>query len=288
MEESHPEEPLIHSITPQHIFISVGTFAFLLFCLLFGLFFFTPIGTLLLGKESLNMVENIQRLNERVEALRDSVDDRDRQLRSIKQVIVRGRDTTFQINSALVNAGTSPETTQEDTEQPDAPRTAESSQPAQDRTMSFEIDEPTEEFPAPEAIIEMEDDLFGSQGANLFPAEPPVRGSFSRDFSTEKGHFGLDITARDGSPVHAIAAGIVILAEWTFNYGYVIYVQHPGGWISGFKHCTSLSRKAGDVVNARDIIGTVGNSGLISSGPHLHVELWQNGVPVDPAKFLIK
>lgn len=278
MEETHPDEPLIHSITPQHIFVGVGTLALLLFLLIFGVVFFTPFGTLLLGREGLDMMENIQKLNGQVTALRDSVARRDRQINAFKNVVVRGRDTTFAVDqNLLVQAAGLPEESFEESE------VSEGSEKA----VTFELDDEDAPFPG---TPEEEDPISGTFGlhVNHFPVEAPVKGIFSREFSIEKKHFGLDITAQEGSPVRALAEGVVVLAEWTLNYGYVIYVQHQGGWISGFKHCSGLTLKTGDVVSARDVIGTVGNTGLISSGPHLHVEIWYHGVPVDPAKFLIK
>ncbi len=72
------------------------------------------------------------------------------------------------------------------------------------------------------------------------------------------------------------------------NYGYVIHIQHENGIVSIYKHASSLSKNIGDIVLKGDIVGTVGNAGTQSTGPHLHIEIWRNGVPQNPLMYLVK
>jgi murein DD-endopeptidase MepM/ murein hydrolase activator NlpD len=114
----------------------------------------------------------------------------------------------------------------------------------------------------------------------------PLQGVISNKFDPSKSHYGVDIVAQEGTPVIAIQEGTVILATWSVNTGYVIEIQHPNNLISVYKHNGELLKKEGDKVKAGEPIALVGNSGEQTTGPHLHFEMWHNGVPVDPEKYL--
>lgn len=72
------------------------------------------------------------------------------------------------------------------------------------------------------------------------------------------------------------------------NYGYVVHIQHENGIVSIFKHASGLTKEVGDIILKGDIVGTVGNVGTLSTGPHLHLEIWRNGVPQNPMMYLVK
>lgn len=115
---------------------------------------------------------------------------------------------------------------------------------------------------------------------------PPVTGSLSSTFNAEIGHFGVDILAPKDTPVKAILDGYVITSDWTLETGNTIGIQHKNDLVSFYKHNAVLLKKVGDYVPAGEAIALVGNTGKFSTGPHLHFELWQNGVPVDPARYI--
>jgi murein DD-endopeptidase MepM/ murein hydrolase activator NlpD len=114
----------------------------------------------------------------------------------------------------------------------------------------------------------------------------PLEGLVTRKFSPGENHFAVDLAARENAPVLCIADGVVILAEYSAQTGYVIGVQHAAGLVSFYKHNGALFKKAGAYVQAGEALALVGNSGENSTGPHLHFEVWQNGQPVDPQLFL--
>lgn len=114
----------------------------------------------------------------------------------------------------------------------------------------------------------------------------PITGFISDPYDVKKNHFGIDIVAKTNEPVKAIADGTVIVASWTQDAGYVIALQHRGNLISIYKHNAELLKKVGSFVNAGDIISIVGNSGEMTDGPHLHLELWHNGNPQNPEEFV--
>lgn len=115
----------------------------------------------------------------------------------------------------------------------------------------------------------------------------PTRGMVSAHFDVEKKHFGTDIAANPNESVLATMDGTVILSAYTAETGYLIGVQHKQDFISIYKHCGSLLKKEGDHVKGGEAIALVGNSGTLSTGPHLHFELWYKGQPVNPEKYIV-
>lgn len=114
----------------------------------------------------------------------------------------------------------------------------------------------------------------------------PVQGSVTRTFDSDKGYFGIDVLAKSNEPVKAIMDGTVILSTWTTEGGYIIGIQHANNLVSFYKHNAALLHKAGDRVKAGDVIAIVGKSGSDNNNPTLYFEVWQNGKPVDPQKFI--
>lgn len=114
----------------------------------------------------------------------------------------------------------------------------------------------------------------------------PVSGSVTMAFNPNEKHYAVDITAVSDSPVKAIANGTVIFSEWTADTGYVIIIEHEGGLLSVYKHNGSLSKYQGNIVRGGEVIAAVGNTGELTTGPHLHFELWDNGTPIDPLNYI--
>ncbi len=114
----------------------------------------------------------------------------------------------------------------------------------------------------------------------------PLNGYISRGFSPKTGHMGIDIVARTGTPVYAAASGYVIFADYTVRDGYMMIINHTDGYITVYKHCSALLKKSRDVVTAGEIIALSGNTGEITTGPHLHFEIWKDGRPIDPKTVL--
>jgi len=114
----------------------------------------------------------------------------------------------------------------------------------------------------------------------------PVSGTITDGYNPEKKHFAIDIAVEMGTPVKSIADGTVIFAEWTADTGHVIIIEHTGGFISVYKHNTSLHKQQGDLVKSGEVIASAGNTGEFSTGPHLHFELWNEGYPVDPTNYI--
>lgn len=114
---------------------------------------------------------------------------------------------------------------------------------------------------------------------------PPALGPISQPFDLKESHFAVDIVLKENTPIKAIADGTVIFSEWTAETGYVLILEHSLGILSVYKHNASLTKKQGDSVLSGEVIATAGNTGELSTGFHLHFELWMDGYPMNPENF---
>lgn len=114
----------------------------------------------------------------------------------------------------------------------------------------------------------------------------PISGIISSTYSAKNEHYGVDVVSKSNEPVKSVADGTVIFSDWSQEAGNVIAIQHRSNLISVYKHNSALLKKVGNFVNAGDIISIIGNTGELTTGPHLHFELWYNGNPVNPEDFV--
>ena len=139
------------------------------------------------------------------------------------------------------------------------------------------------------ALVEEEDkyNAFDIQGERFTTVLfPPVKGVLSSVFDINSKHYGVDIVMPENSPVHSISEGIVVFSEWTSGTGFVIIIEHLNGLTSIYKHNSSIIKTQGDRVVTGEIIAFTGNTGELTTGPHLHFELWYQGEPVDPQSYI--
>ena len=115
----------------------------------------------------------------------------------------------------------------------------------------------------------------------------PIKGVVTNGFDRKKNHFGTDIVAKQDEPIKCVFDGVVVISHWTSETGNVIGVQHANGMFSLYKHNSILFKRAGEYVKSGEVIAIIGNSGELSSGPHLHFELWHKGTPVNPENYII-
>ena len=125
-----------------------------------------------------------------------------------------------------------------------------------------------------------------SQGISLIHFFPPVKGLVTNSFNSSTNHYGTDIVAGANEIVKATLEGTVIMATWTLETGWVIQIQHENNLISIYKHNAELLKRVGDYVKAGEPIAIIGNSGELTTGPHLHFELWYNGIPLNPEDYI--
>ncbi|MEX2602628.1 MAG: M23 family metallopeptidase [Gracilimonas sp.] len=265
LDDSKPDEDNSYSVYPNGFFwmimgISTG------FAIIVALFFMlTPLGSLLYSTGDAEIREQIIEVTDKAISLEDSLRQRDLQLREMKNIIRLSIDTTLTLDQRFDNIFS----------QTDPFQNSE--------YLSFEQ---TGTFDR----LSQNEVLFSNVARNTvnFPSRYPVQGSLTRGYLPDEEHYGLDIATKKNEPVINIADGSVFNSSWTINNGYVISVQHNEGVVTTFKHLAKLNKKEGDLVLKGDILGEIGNTGVLSTGPHLHFEIWKNGVPQNPEVYLIK
>ena len=139
------------------------------------------------------------------------------------------------------------------------------------------------------SIVEKEDRFNALKSATQkvdFVLFSPISGEVTSRFDYSIKHFGTDIAAPLKSPVKSIANGSVVFAEWTLQTGFVLVIEHSFGLISVYKHNESAFVSQGDLVESGQVIALSGNTGEITTGPHLHFELWREGNPVNPEEYV--
>ncbi len=114
----------------------------------------------------------------------------------------------------------------------------------------------------------------------------PVKGSITSGFNSKDKHFAIDIAVAKNTPVKAVADGTVIFSGFTADTGYVLILEHIQGFLSVYKHNETLFKEQGDLVKSGEVIANSGSTGNLTTGPHLHFELWSDGYPVNPLDYI--
>ena len=120
---------------------------------------------------------------------------------------------------------------------------------------------------------------------NNTPSIKPSEGVISREFDIDNNHFGIDIVNEEGTSIFSIANGIVIYSDYSNDYGNVIIIDHENGYYSHYYHNKENFVKRNERIDSGVLIAQLGNTGQQSTGPHLHLEIWKDGKPIDPLSF---
>lgn len=206
-------------------------------------------------------------LSQSVDSLMIEVAIKDQFIQNIKNIL-SGKDSTYSVETAIA----------------DVDMAAMASQPPP------EVDPIDEQFrrefeQAGVELLSVRTEYSGEL-QDLYLFQPIDNGIVTDRFNAQSGHYGIDVVAKKDEPVKSVADGTVIFASWTQDSGYVIAVQHRSNLISVYKHNSDLLKNVGSFVSAGDIISIIGNTGELTSGPHLHFEIWYNGNPLNPTEFI--
>jgi len=278
MEREGVEQARQYELQPSRLAAAWGGSLLAMALLATSLLAFTPFRQLIPGYGTEELRQNARMNMLRVQALQDSLEVQRHYVERLQQLMTGRVDTaSSEVESAPRNvqsgdetAGAMPTPQQE----PSSKNWADHQQPAV----------PVSSLPAS-----------GSSGATSasglpelpLPISPPVETGFpTRGFDARTGHYAIDIAVSEGEFVRSVGAGYVVLADWTQDGGYTIAVQHADGYLSVYKHNKRLLKHVGDRVRARESIAVTGNTGEITTGPHLHFELWQNGLAQDPRPYI--
>lgn len=140
--------------------------------------------------------------------------------------------------------------------------------------------------PSTEIVVTGTQDPPPKQGTGYF-INPLPGSSISSRYGSRSGgfHRGQDMAKASGSSIKAADGGTVIFSGWNGSYGYMIDIDHGGGFTTRYAHCSELYVSSGEKVYQGKIIGAVGSTG-VSTGPHLHFEVRKYGSTVNPASYI--
>ncbi|WP_347923223.1 M23 family metallopeptidase [Pontimicrobium sp. SW4] len=257
------EERFAIKLTRLNVFVIMSLSAIVLIVLTTILIAFTSIREYIPGYSSTKLKKEATNLSFKTDSLQQVVTMNEQYLESIKRVL-KGDVTTIEFNKdSIIRA-------------------------AELDTEGYNLN-PSREDSLLREKVNKEDkyNLFESATSKVnFVLFPPVTGTISEGYNVEEKHFAVDIVVAKGTPVKAADDGTVVLAEWTTQTGYVVIIDHGNGLISAYKHNASLTKEQGDLVKAGEVIAISGDAGELTTGPHLHFELWTDGYPIDPTTFI--
>lgn len=240
---------------------------------------FTPIRTLIPGYGTEQMRQQARLNTLRVTALQDSVRIQKKYIQRMQDLLtgrVRPDEGTPTASRSRPPTTAAPPEEERPPARPPAEGSEDHVQPAL----------ATPRFPARAQGSRTMDG--GGLASLLLPAAPPVENGFpTRGFDARSGHYAVDIAIAEGALVHSIGDGYIVMADWTQDGGYTIAVQHADGYLSVYKHNKRLLKRVGERVRTNEAIAVSGNTGEITTGPHLHFELWHHGLAQDPRSYIV-
>ena len=257
------EERFAIKLTRLNVFVLVSLSAIILVFLTTLIIAFTPLREYIPGYSSTKLKKEATQLNYKTDSLIQELEFNKRYFASIRKVLT-GDVSALELNrDSIIDAAKNDlDITQITTNREDSLL-----------RKKVEKEDKYNVFDQPDAD-------------NNYILFPPVKGTISETYNIEDKHFAVDIVVATNTPVKATADGTVIFAEWTIETGYVIIIEHNSDLISVYKHNSSLTTSQGDLVKAGEVIAMSGNTGELSTGPHLHFELWSKGYPVNPTNFI--
>jgi len=264
--ESTFEEALSFRLSRLNVFTATGLFSIVLIALITVLIAFTPLREYIPGYPDGKMRRNIEKNAKMVDSLILELEKRDRFFDGIKNVI-SGKD----FDNVVQNKA--------DSIVDPKYKGLQFSQSENDSIFRKEH-EAEEKF---NLTISGENKARGISSIHFFT---PMKGMVSNSYDGQMGHYGVDVVGPLNERISAVLDGTIIFAEWTLNTGYVIQIQHDEDLVSIYKHNQELLKKPGEFVRAGEAIAILGNSGELTSGPHLHFELWHNGKALNPESYI--
>ena len=256
------EEKISFNLTRLNVFVISGFSIIALIALTTVLIAFTPLREYIPGYSSTKLKNKARQLTNKADSLQIALQINKKQLNSIRKVLTGNVFPLDSVNKIK-------ESTTIEGDFISVPTTIE--------------DSLLREKVAREDKYNL---LDGEQQKVNFVLFPPVKGSISEGFKPENKHFAVDVVVAVGTAVKSVADGRVVFAEWTADTGYVIIIEHPNKLLSVYKHNSSINKSQGDYVETGEVISFSGATGELTTGPHLHFELWSDGHALDPTNFI--
>ena len=264
------EEKLSFKLSRLNVFVAAGTLAILLIIITTIIIAFTPLREYIPGYTDVNLYEQLYQIEELTDSLDADARQKSLYLENLR-LILSGKDTTIisplKQDSIEKYSNISSNTTREDS--------------------AFRYEFETQLLGGDDEIrLSVRNHTGERPDISSFSFFTPLRGIVTSKFDPTLKHYGVDIVSVQNEAIKATLDGVVIFSGWTIETGYTVSIQHENDLISIYKHNSALLKDQGSYVKAGDAIAIIGSSGEYSTGPHLHFELWYNGVPVDPTDFI--
>jgi murein DD-endopeptidase MepM/ murein hydrolase activator NlpD len=264
LNEDTLEEKASFKLRPLNVFVTVGITVILLIVLTTILIAFTGLREYIPGYADVKMKRQMYNLMQKADSMRIALNARELYLDNLKNII---------------NGNITPENQEKKTAQTNKFDTIKQlKKSTEDSLLRKEIETGD--------IYSLGVNKTVSSGISSFLFFPPIKGTVTNSFNTTGKHFGIDIVGNPNEAIKATLDGTVLLANFTSETGWVIGIQHSNNLFSLYKHNSVLLKKVGDFVKAGEVVAIIGNSGELTSGSHLHFELWYNGSAIDPQKYI--
>ena len=253
------EERFVLKATPLLVFSVLLIVSFLIFLFYFLLFSYTPLKEYIPGITNQETQKKFITMSSRVDSLTSVLDSRDLYMKNLK---------------IILNGG-APVLEKQNKESDSIKKNVNLEKTNVDSLFRVKVEKKTN------------GDYVSKISNSVTHFVPPIVGVFTESYLPIKNHFGVDIVSKKGAFIHSVADGVIVLNNWTKETGFVVAVQHSNGFLSFYKHNSTILKEVGSFVSKGEEIAIIGNSGELSSGPHLHFELWKNGESLNPKDYII-
>ena len=253
------EEKLSFRTNKINVFFVLFLYSILLIVFTISVVFFTQIREMVPGYSSTDLLNQAIYLTKKTDSLENELELNNKFYKSIESVLSGRADEIIYKDTLVLDNNL------EDSEQ-------QAVFPNSEDSILRRYVENEDKFNLTKNELVIENKMFVS----------PIKGEITQQFDPSNNHFALDLSADVGTPVKAVLDGKIIFSEWSVDTGYVLILDHGDNIISVYKHNSKSLKEQNIFVKAGEVIAYSGNQGTLSTGPHLHFELWKNGTPINP------
>lgn len=272
--EENFEEKVSIRLSPISLFIATGGIVVLLIVLVIYLVAFTPLREYIPGYADINVRKNLILLSQKTDSLNIALKEQEAYTENIRRILSGSDGKSDSVSAKKMGHS--------DSLAANKHSSAFVPPSHSDSMLRSEVESQDPYNISLNNIVQAK----SGDNINAYFFFCPLKGIVTNGFTPAKGHYGVDIVAKENEAIKATLDGTVIISTWTLATGNVIILQHNNNLLSVYEHNSVLLKKAGDYVKAGDAIAIIGNSGELTTGPHLHFELWHMGSPVNPQQYI--
>ena len=260
-----------------NLFVFTGVTVIVLIVLTAVLIAFTPLREYIPGYTDTEMIEQTYVNAKKIDSLETALADQEWVVATV-QALLRGENMGAEVDSVMADSAASLSVV-----------AGVYRHSKEDSLLRLEVESEDNHYEVKSARVQSSGTV--ASAADMQPTVTqlffaPVKGNVVKPYSTAMRHYGVDIAAASGSPVNAAYSGTVVSTGFAAEYGHVIVLQHPAGVITIYRNNSALLKHQGDAVRAGEPIAFVGTGSTTELGPHLHMEVWVNGMPVNPEEYI--